>query len=927
MIAPYATALALMVAPEEACENLQRLAADGILGRYGFYEAVDYTPARLRRAQTSAVVRSFMAHHQGMSLLSLAYLLLDRPMQRRFVSDLLFQATLLLLQERIPKANALYLSHPERVDSRAAAETPEMPMRVFSTPDTRTPAVQLLSNGRYNVMITNQWGTFCYLRDLTSGKVWSSAFQPTLTRTETYEAVFTEQRVEFRRHDPDFDTHTEIVVSPEDDIELRRVRITNRSGTRRMIEVTSYAEVVLAAAAADALHPAFSKLFVQTEIVHARQAILCMRRPRSRDEQTPWMLHLMTVHGADAAEVSYETDRARFIGRGNSASDPQALRDAGGALSGSQGSVLDPIVAIRQRIALDPLQTATLDLVIGIGESRAACLQLAEKYQDRRLADRAFEMASTHGQVALRQINVTEADAQLYGRLASSIIYANAALRAEAGMIAKNRRGQSGLWGYAISGDLPIVLVQLKDPANIELVRQLVQAHAYWRLKGLAVDLVIWNEERGGYRQLLHDQIMGLIAAGVEAHVIDRSGGIFVRSADQISNEDRILLQSVARAVFTDSQGALADQVRRRPPGEPAIPRLATTRVRGEESVRDAAQAQAAETPPRDLVLHNGLGGFTPDGREYVITTTREQATPAPWVNVLANAYFGCVISDSGAAYTWHENAHEFRLTPWHNDAVGDASGEAFYLRDEETGHFWSPSALPCRGTGPYVSRHGFGYSVFEHSEEGIATELTVYVDLERPVKFAVLKVRNASGRSRRLSATGYVEWVLGDLRPPSRARGFPARWARPWTPAPRSRFHSSSPTERRARSSSASASDAAPTTPANWCSACADPAPLAQRSKRCGNTGKPRLAPCRSKHRTDRSTCCAMAGWSTRRWRAVCGVAAVITSRAARSDFAISCRMSWRWSTPIRGWCASTCRCARWKRQACISTVCVRSS
>ena len=784
VIAPYATALALMVAPEAACENLQRLAADGILGRFGFYEAIDYTPARLRRAETSAVVRSFMAHHQGMSLLSLAYLLLDRPMQRRFRSDPLFQATLLLLQERIPKANASYLSHPERVDSRAAAETPEMPMRVFSTPDTRTPAVQLLSNGRYNVMITNagggysrwkdiavtrwredatcdQWGNFCYLRDLSSGKVWSSAFQPALTRTETYEAVFTEQRVEFRRHDPDFDTHTEIVVSPEDDIELRRVRITNRSGTRRMIDVTSYAEVVLAAPAADALHPAFSNLFVQTEIVHGRQAILCTRRPRSRGEQTPWLLHLMAVHGVEVAEVSYETDRGRFIGRGNSASDPLAMRD-GAALSGSQGSVLDPIVAIRQRITLDPLQTATLDLVTGIGESRAACLQLAEKYQDRSLADRAFEMAWTHSQVALRQINVAEADAQLYGRLASSIIYANAMLRAEANVIAMNRRGQSGLWGYAISGDLPIVLVQLKDPANIELVRQLVQAHAYWRLKGLAVDLVIWNEERGGYRQSLHDQIMGLIAAGQEANVIDRPGGIFVRSVDQISNEDRMLLQSVARAVFTDSQGTLAEQIKRRSPGAPAIPRLAASRTRANLGTETE---QIGEAPPRALLLYNGIGGFTPDGREYVITTTREQATPAPWVNVLANPHFGCVISDSGSAYTWHENAHEFRLSPWHNDSVGDGSGEAFYLRDEETGRFWSPSALPCRGTGPYVSRHGFGYSVFEHGEDGIASELTVYVDLDRPVKFAVLKVRNASGRPRRLSATGYVEWVLGDLR------------------------------------------------------------------------------------------------------------------------------------------------------------------
>jgi cyclic beta-1,2-glucan synthetase len=781
VIAPYATALALMVDPEAACENLQRLAADGMLGDFGFYEAIDYTPSRLHRAQTHAVVRSFMAHHQAMSLLSLAHLLLEQPMQRRFVSDPQFQATLLLLQERVPKTNAFYLSQPERVDPRAAAEPLEPPMRVYNSPDTPNPAVQLLSNGRYHVMVTNAgggysrwkdiavtrwredatrdpWGTFCYVRDVDSGQFWSSTFQPTLRRPETFEAVFTEQRVEFRRHDAEIDTHTEIVVSPEDDIELRRVRITNRSRTRRTVEVTSYAEAVLAPAAADALHPAFSNLFVQTEIVHARQTILCTRRPRSLGEAAPWMLHRMALHGAEATQVSYETDRARFIGRGHSVSEPQALRE-GGALSGSEGSVLDPIVAIRQRFALDPLQTATLDLVTGIGENRAACLHLAEKYQDRHLADRAVEMAWTHSQVALRQINVTEADAQLYGRLASSILYANASLRIEAGVIARNRRGQSGLWGYAISGDLPIVLVQLKDPANIELVRQLVQAHAYWRLKGLAVDLVIWNEDRGGYRQQLHEQIMGLIAAGVEAGVVDRPGGIFVRSADQISNEDRILLQSVARAVFTDERGSLADQVRRRATVEPVIPRFVAASVRGAEPARPAA-AEA-----RELLLFNGLGGFTPDGREYVITTTPQQATPAPWVNVLANPHFGSVVSESGAAYTWHANAHEFRLTPWHNDAVSDASGEAYYLRDEDTGHTWSPCALPCPGTGDYVTRHGFGYSVFEHSEDGVETELTVYVALDMPVKFAVLRVRNASGRPRRLSATGYVEWVLGDLR------------------------------------------------------------------------------------------------------------------------------------------------------------------
>ena len=362
----------------------------------------------------------------------------------------------------------------------------------------------------------------------------------------------------------------------------------------------------------------------------------------------------------------------------------------------------------------------------------------------------------------MRQLNATEADAQLYGRLASSVLYANSSLRADASVLIKNRRGQSGLWGYSISGDLPIVLLQIGDPANIGLVRQLVQAHAYWRLKGLAVDLVIWNEDHAGYRQLLHEQIMGLIAAGLEANVTDRPGGIFVRPADQISNEDRILLQSVARAILTDSRGTLGDQINRRGLAEVTVPRLTPTRT------RRAEPSPTAALPRRDLLFFNGLGGFTPDGREYVITTAHGQVTPAPWVNVLANPHFGTLISESGPGCTWSENAHEFRLTPWTNDPVSDSSGEAFYLRDEERGHFWSPTPLPSRGAMPYVSRHGFGYSVFEHTERGIRSELWVYVALDAPIKFTVLKVRNESGRSRRLSATGYVEWVLGDLRPKS---------------------------------------------------------------------------------------------------------------------------------------------------------------
>jgi cellobiose phosphorylase len=785
VIAPYASVMALMVTPDEACLNLQRLAQDGLLGTYGLFEAVDYSPLRQARGHTSMIVKSCMVHHQGMSLLALSYLLNGRPMQRRFEANPLFQASMLLLQERVPRAPVI--QNAPRFDQRASAPRAEKLIRVFTTPDTPVPEVQLLSNGRYHVMVSNggggysrwkdlaitRWqedgtrddhGSFCYIRDRASGMFWSTSHQPTRLRCERYEAIFSEGRAEFRRRDRtaagdgSFETHTEIVVSPEDDIELRRVRVTNRSRQRREIEITSYAEVALAPPAAVALHPAFSHLFVETVILRPRQAILCTRRSPVASEAGPWMLHLMAVHGAETGEVSYETDRLQFIGRDRNAASPRALEGLD-ALSGSEGAVLDPVVAIRCVVVLEAEQSVTVDLVTGVAATRDQAESLVDKYQDRFLADRVLDLAGTHSQVVLRQLDASEAEAQLYARLANSVIHANGALRAEPELMRQNRRGQSGLWSYAISGDLPIVLVQISDAANIELVRQLVQAHAYWRQKGLVVDLVIWNEDRDGYRMRLQDQIMGLIASGVTANDIDRPGGIFVRSAEQISHEDRIMLQSVARAVIRDTQGTLEEQLDQRVALDWRAPRFIPSRPPRPTTVDRPVPLSG----PR--ILDNGLGGFSPDGSEYGMTLEPGQTTPAPWVNVLANPQFGTVISASGSAYTWGENAHEFRLSPWHNDPVSDTGGEAIYLRDEETGLVWSPTPFPLEARSTFVVRHGFGYSVFETCVDGVHSELWVYVAQDAAVKFSLLKIRNQSGRARRVSATGFVEWVLGDLR------------------------------------------------------------------------------------------------------------------------------------------------------------------
>lgn len=779
VIAPYASAMALTIAPREACENLQRLAAEKIEGSYGFYEAVDYTPSRLPPEAKKMVVRSYMAHHQGMSFLSLDYLLGERPMQRRFLSRPLLKAADLLLQERVPQTEANVLPEDLGVEEMRPRFGGESTMRLSTNPNSRAPEVHLLSNGNYHVVISNAgggysswkglaitrwredatrdcWGTFVYLRDVASGKTWSIAYQPTLQMTKGYEAIFAQPCAEFRHRQEEIEVHTQLSVSPEDDVELRRVSLTNHSDSAREIELTSYAEVVLAPQTADEAHPAFGNLFVQTEFVAASSAILCARRARSEEETPPWLFHLLAGQGGKQGDVSCETDRFKFIGRTGSPERPAALQKDG-ALSNSAGPVLDPIISLRRSVRLEPGEKAVVDSVIGVTESRAATEALLEKYRHTRMTDRAFDLAWTHNQVVLRQLSVTESEAQIYARLAGAIIYADPARRAAPAILSGNLRGQSNLWTYGISGDKPLVLLRITSVERIELVRQMLQAHSYWRVKGLAVDLVILNEDVSVYRQTLQDRVTDLVSSGSEAQMLDQPGGIFIRRIEQIPNEDRLLLQATARIVLDDENGSLDDQLEQRRVLDPLVPALVPTRARRIDS----------STPPteRELIFGNGLGGFTRDGHEYVITLPQGMVTPAPWVNVLANPSFGTVVSEMGSAYTWSENAHEFRLTPWSNDPVQDTFGEAFYLRDEETGQFWSPMPGPARGQTPYIVRHGFGYTVFEHYEFGIFSELWVYVAIDAPIKLSVFRLRNTSGEARRISVTGYWEWVMGDLR------------------------------------------------------------------------------------------------------------------------------------------------------------------
>ena len=778
VVSPYSTILAANVFPHEAMQNLRALERSGALASYGFYEALDFTPERVKKGEHCTIVHAYMAHHQGMSLIALDNLLNQSVMQNRFHSDPTVRATEMLLHERIPRA--VQPVHPraeEVLTGRVVRTLTGLVTRAYDTPDLPTPRTQLLSNGTYSVMITtagggysmsgplavsrwradttrDNWGNFIYVRDVRSGAVWSTGYQPTCVKPNSYEVAFSEDKADFWRRDGGILTHYEVIVSGEDNSELRRVSVTNHSNRPREIELTSYAEVVLAPPASDLAHPAFSNLFVETEFYFPHQALLARRRPRSSEDAPVFGVHVTAASTQTIAGVQYETDRARFLGRGRSTVEPVAVMEDR-PLSNTVGPVLDPIFSLRCRLRLQPNETAQVVFTTGVAESRDKAIMLAEKYRDPNIFERESRLAWTRAQVEMNHLHIDPDEAHLFQRLAGRVLYPDSSLRPRPHVLALNKLTQSGLWPHGISGDLPIVILRLEREEDVPVARQLLRAHQYLRSKGLQFDLVIMNDHPTGYAQALQDSLEVSVRTSGSQGLIDKSGGIFVRRSDTMPEEERILLHAVARVVIVSERGSLEDQLTRRPIEESLPPRF-------EPRTPAIGYPEPALTPPK-VSFFNGIGGFAHGGREYVAQIGEGQWPPAPWSNVIANSDdFGFLITETGGGFTWSLNSHENRLTTWSNDTVSDPPGEVIYIRDEDSGVVWTPSPLPIREAGPYVVRHGHGYSVFEHASQGISQELLVFAPLDAPVKISLLRLSNRTDRRRRLSVTSYNELVLG---------------------------------------------------------------------------------------------------------------------------------------------------------------------
>lgn len=779
VVSPYSTFLALPFAPStsDAVKNLLWLESLGARGRYGFFEAIDFTPSRVSPTEAQHVVQAFFAHHQGMSLLSLDNLLNNHVMVERFHEQPMVKATELLLHERFPERIPTIVPHEPEVEARPreAAELADSGLDVVTSPHTVVPRVCVLSNGRYSVMVDNsgggcsffdkstmltRWredptqtssGSFVYIRDAGSGNTWSTAFQPTRVEPDSYEAIFSPGKIEFKRFDDELFTHTEITVAFEDDVELRRVTVTNLGSRKRSIDLVSYMEPVLATRRADASHPAFGKLFVRSEALPEADAILCSRRKRSHADKELFFFHRVTLR-TSFAPVTFRTAREDFIGRGRSMADPVALTDAVSVDSAS----VDPIASLGVRVEIEAGEAQTVVFISGVAHSRKDAELLINRYQELMHVNRAFELAWSRAQVEARNHAYSAGQVTLFHRLAGTLFYSEPSVRGSRDSISSNRLTQSALWRFGISGDIPMVLLKMNNPKQIKVVQELLLAHHFLRERGVEFDLIVLHHYPGGYLQQLAEELEYVVRSSPAGHLLDRPGGVFLRSTQQISEAEIALLDTVSRVVINAELGGLTELF--------ATPVFEQTFASLPQTIRRVFPAKS-ELQKNDLQFSNGIGGFSADGRAYVLPRAGSKIPPTPWSNVVANPNFGFLVTDSGSGFTWSENSRENRLTSWSNDPVLDPPSEVVYVRDVDSGEYWSLTPLPAARGGEFEVQHRFGSSTFRTEINDLASELTFVGASEDRVKWYGLTLENSLDEERRIEVYLYIDLVLGVSR------------------------------------------------------------------------------------------------------------------------------------------------------------------
>ena len=769
VISPYAAFLALKFDYNEVISNIKRLKDNGLEGKYGFYEAIDYTVSRLPSHLDKGIVKSYMSHHQGMIFASINNFLNDDILVDRFHRDPQMKCGELLLQEKVP-LRPIISKEKEKLEEKAIVKRKDemWKKRVYGKEDLSDIKCHLLSSSTYSLMITNKgdgfskngdifinrwrrdhlsnpYGQFIYIKDLKNNDLWSTAYAPIYKEPDSYKVEFSNYKASFYREDGDIETKMDVVLLPEELGEIRKVTLKNNGEDEAILETISYFEVVGETLGADLAHPAFSNLFIKTEVLEGEEGLLAHRRKREEEIQDNWILHGVKVFNGDEGKFQYETSRTNFIGRGNPLRRPRGIIKG---LTNTTGIVLDPIMSIGKKIKIGKGEKVSLYYITALTHSRQEAVDILNKYREIDSINMAMDLSNTKSQTEIGYLNLNHSDIPFYEELLPYLFYLNKNTKSQyANILKQNRKGKEGLWAHGISGDNPIVLVTIKSMEGIENLMKLIDAHEYWSYKGLKVDLVVLNEDDSVYYQPLFENIREIVYEK-RGNVVDVNGGIFIRNGNTILEEDKALLYKWAALVVKAEEGFIDKKTRINP-----IP-------------YKKFNGGIPEYPNKDINLEvdyfNGYGGFANGGKEYIIKLSKDLNTPLPWINVIANRDFGFTISELGTGFTWSDNSRENKLTPWYNDPITGKAGEMIYLRDDSTGEIWSITPKPIRDEKDYIITHGLGYTSFYHYSQGIEQELTIFVPTDDKVKISLIKLKNDTNYERKISLAYYIRPVLG---------------------------------------------------------------------------------------------------------------------------------------------------------------------
>lgn len=777
VVAPYASMMAIIDEPIEVLKNLKQLEKLGMYNKYGFYESIDYTPTRLRKNETKAIVKTYMAHHQGLILLSINNLMNNNIVQKRFVQNPEIEAVNILLQERMPENIIITKEEKEKVEKIKYIDYENATQREITKINTKLNNVNVIGNdkytiimdqkgngySKYNNILINRYkytddeeqGIFFFFKNIKTKRIWTSNYMNYLSKADKYVMCFTPDMNKITRQDGNIETITKISVAPTEPVEIRRIELVNHGIEDETIEITSFLEPLISEKEQDYAHRAFNKLFLEYEIIE--DTILIRRKSRDKSKSDMFLAVNLYAENEIIGETEFEVDKEKFYGR-EAIGLPKTV-ESSIPLGRNIGLTTEPIVAIKNTVKIKANEKVAFNLIMCVSESKEKVIELINKFTNSETIKRNIELAKVKVEAESRYLNIKGKEIDLCQKILGYLIFPNPLKR----IINKNKKVISAyvseLWKYGISGDLPILLVKVKDISDIEILKQVINVYEYLRVKNINIDLVIVDEEQHSYENYTREGIINIILNKNMGYLQNIRSGIFV--LNNLSKEEIQVLEFRANLVLDVSLGKIERQ----------LTDLEEEYIETIKQIGDEKILQIAEEPEQirkkledeQLKYCNEYGGFSLDGKEYNIRINKDNKLPTVWSHVLANEKFGTVVTENMGGYTWYKNSRLNRLTAWANNPTNDIPSEIIYLEDMENKKVWSLGQNPIPDSNDYYITYGFGYANYMHKSNGLIQNASIFVPCKDSAKVHLIRLENIEPRKRKIKLVYYIKPVLGE--------------------------------------------------------------------------------------------------------------------------------------------------------------------